>query len=132
MQLVTNLGYFTGNDEWDTLTGKELAKYDVLTQIYTHKGECDWNPNYGTTIIDKLFQPKLEAIKDEIRDEIEEVFDNEPRFNLISLSTEELEDGWIFYCNVSYLQGTPEEWILNITKSAFENLSQGYYPLGEE
>ena len=132
MALLTNLGYTTINNKWETLTNKELAKHDLLMQIYTRKGECDWDVNLGSTIFDKLFQPKTNAIRDLIKEEIHDIFDNDLRFSLINLETEDVEDGWYFICSVSYLNGTPEDWVLNITKSNIVNYSNGYYPLGEE
>ena len=54
----TTLGYTTQNGEWEILTDKELAKHDLLMLLHTRKGECDWDPSLGTTILDKMFRPK--------------------------------------------------------------------------
>ena len=59
----TTLGYTTQNGEWEILTDKELAKHDLLMLLHTRKGECDWDPSLGTTILDKMFRPKTEALK---------------------------------------------------------------------
>lgn len=132
MGFVTNLGYTTINNKWEVLTNKELAKHDLLLHIYTKRGECDWNVDFGTTIFDKLFQPKTNEIKNLILDEIREIFDNDLRFTLYDIETQEVEDGWYFICSVAYLGGTPENWILDITKSAISQYSKGYYPLNED
>lgn len=131
MALVTNLGYTTVNNEWGILTDKELAKHDLLLNLYTTKGECDWNPEFGTTIQNKLFQPKTNAVKLDIQNEIEAVFEEDLRFTLLDLETEEIDKGWYFYCNVAYLDGTPEVWQLEISENVYDNQSTGVYPLGE-
>ena len=132
MAFVTNLGYTTINNKWEVLTNKELAKHDLLLQIYTRKGECDWQPEFGTTIMDKLFQPKTTTIRNLIIDELQELFNNDLRFTLYNIDTQDVEDGWYFICTVGYLEGTPEQWILNITETEFKSQSKGYYPLRNE
>jgi phage baseplate assembly protein W len=127
----TTLGYTTQNNEWEILTDKELAKHDLLMVLYTRKGECDWDPNFGTTILDKMFRPKTDALKMDIMDELRTVFDNDPRLTLNEIEAEEVDKGWIFYCEVSYLEGVPEQWDLSFTEDGIKLLSTGTYPLGE-
>lgn len=129
MKLVTNIGYTTLNNKWETLTNKELAKHDLLLQLYTQKGECDWDPDFGTTIQEKLFHPKTSALKDEIQNEIEAVFENDLRFTLVGLESQDIEKGWNFYCNVVYLDGTPETWLLPISENIFSLKSNGIFNL---
>lgn len=130
MAFNTTLGYTTINNNWDSLTDKELAKHDLLMVLYTRKGECDWNPNFGTTIMDKMFQAKTEQLRLDILDELTTVFENDPRLSLNSINTEPLDKGWIFYCEISYLNGVPEEWDFAITEDGISSLSEGNYPLG--
>ena len=126
----TTLGYTTVNNEWDSLTDKELAKHDLLMVLYTRKGEYDWDPSFGTTIFDKIFMPKSEALKVDIIDEIKTVFNNEPRLTLNNIETSDLPNGWVFYCEISYLEGIPEEWNFSITEDGIRVESTGNYPLG--
>lgn len=132
MGLFKVLGYTTRNNVWETLTDSELAKHDILIQLQTHKGECDWDPNFGTTIMDKMFQPKTVELKKDIMEEIESTIDSDPRFSLNDIQAEEVEKGWIFLCSVSYLDGVPEEWTISITEDGIkEYLSGESYPLGD-
>lgn len=131
MAFNTTLGYTTINNEWEVLTDKELAKHDLLMVLYTRKGECDWNPEFGTTILDKMFQPKTEQLRLDIIDELTIIFDNDPRLSLNNIDTEPLDKGWIFYCEISYLNGVPEEWEITITEEGISTPSTGVYPLGE-
>lgn len=129
MAFNTTLGYTTINNEWETLTDKELAKHDLLMNLYTRKGECDWNPEFGTTILDKMFQPKTEQLRLDIIDELTTVFENEPRLTLNNIDTEPLDKGWVFYCEISYLNGVPEDWDITITENGISSSSEGNYPL---
>lgn len=129
MAFNTTLGYTTINNEWEALTDKELAKHDLLMNLYTRKGECDWNPEFGTTILDKMFQPKTEQLRLDIIDELTTVFENEPRLTLNNIDTEPLDKGWIFYCEISYLNGVPEDWDITITENGISSSSEGNYPL---
>lgn len=129
MAFIKNLGYTTINKKFETLTNKDLAKHDLLMQLFTDKGECDWNPNFGTNIRKLLFQPKTVHNKEVIISDIENVFDSEPRFTLQDIQVVDIEDGWEFHTTVSYLDGTPEEWVFNITKEMVSNYSNGYYKI---
>lgn len=127
---MTVLGYTTINNKWDILIDKDLAKHDLLLRIYTTKGECDWDPDFGTTIRNRIFQPKTVQARNDIQQELEECFLEDPRFTLISIDPIDLEKGWSFNCTISYLQGTPEGWNLLITQDQYTNPSNGYYSLG--
>ena len=111
-------GYTTINNKFETLTDKDIVKHDLLMEIYTHKGDCDWNPELGTTIQDQVFQMKTDEVKDIIIDELKRVVDNSPFLALQDITTEELEKGWIFNLIVSYMGNPPEECylMLNVFK----------------
>ena len=63
-------GYTTQNDKWEVLQDKELVKHDLLMEIYTQKGECDWDPEFGSTILSRIFQYKNNAVKSTIIEEL--------------------------------------------------------------
>ena len=127
LKLVTNLGYTTLFNNWDYLIDKELAKHDILMALNTEVGECDWDPTFGTTIRKKIFDKKIDANKDALIEELKNVFIDEPRFELLDIVTTEVEKGWIFNCIVSYLKGTPEEWIISVNRQGIASV--GHYPL---
>ena len=64
--MVDIKGYTTINNKFEVLTDKEIVKHDLLMYIYTNKGDCDWNPNLGTSIMKKIFQLKNDELKLEI------------------------------------------------------------------
>ena len=127
LKVLTNLGYTTIGNTWGYMTNKELAKHDLLMNLNITCGECDWDPSLGTTIQKKMFDKKTKANKDEIVSEIKKVFNDDLRFDLNSIDSVDMDKGWIFYCTISYLGGTPEEWIFSVNREG--KASVGNYPL---
>ena len=127
LRKITNLGYTTINNKWDYLLNKELAKHDILTNFNVSKGECDWDPEFGSSIFKKIFDKKTEGNEKEIINEIGRIFEEDPRINLENIDVKNVEKGWVFYCSISYLGGVPEDWIFYVSKEG--KASIGYYPL---
>ena len=126
-------GYTTQYGKFQVLTDKDLVKHDLLMEIYTSKGDCDWDPNFGTTIQDQIFQLKNDEVKNTIIDELKQVVDNSPFLALQDISTEEIDKGWVFVLVVSYMGEVPEEWQIPITEETVkEYKSTGKFPLIEE
>lgn len=126
-------GYTTQNGEFEVLTDKDLVKHDLMMEIYSEKGSMDWDPNFGTTIQDQIFQLKNDEVKNIIIDELKQVVDNSPFLALQDITTEELDKGWIFNLVVSYMGEVPEEWQIPITEETVkEYKSTGKFPLVEE
>lgn len=127
LKVLTNLGYSTINNTWGYMTNKEIAKHDLLLNLNITTGECDWDPLLGTSIKKKMFDKKTLANKEEIIAEIQRVFNDDLRFDLNSIHSIDYDKGWTFYCLVSYLGGTPEEWIFSVNRQG--KASVGNYPL---
>lgn len=123
-------GYTTQNDKWGVLQDKELVKHDLMLEIYTQKGECDWNPKLGSTILDQIFQYKNSTTKNIIMEELQYIVEKNPFLELKDISVTELNKGWEFGLVVSYMGNVPEEWIVPITEeTAKEYISNGTVPL---
>ena len=127
LSYINNLGYTTIGNEWGYMTNKALAKHDLLMNLNIDSGEADWDPKLGTTIKKKMFDKKTESNLNEILSEIKRVFEEDLRFDLISIDTTELNKGWIFNTVISYLGGTPEEWVFSVDRKG--KASVGNYPL---
>ena len=126
-------GYTTQNNKWERLVDKELIKHDLLMNLFIRKGECDWNPELGTTIDEKIFQIKTPEAKNDIIDEIKGVIDANTFISLQNIETQELDNGCIFNLTISYLDKEEEVWSLPITEDTVKGfLSTGVYPLNEE
>lgn len=123
-------GYTTQNNKWEVLQDKELVKHDLMMEIYTSKGECDWNPTFGSTILDQIFQYKNSITKSIIMEELQQIVNNNPFLELQDITAEDLDKGWNFGIVVSYMGQVPEEWLIPITEeTAKEYISNGTVPL---
>ena len=106
----TIMGYTTVNNKFEVLYDKELAKHDIMLYLNTDKGELDYDPTFGISHRKSLFKIKNTALKMALEDEIRQAFNRSPVLNLISLVTVDLENGYEFITEVSYLEGIPELW----------------------
>lgn len=70
----------------------ELVKMDLLNHIFTRRGERVMMPTFGTSIPDMAFEPLDEILLEEIRDELEAVFNYDPRVEIIDLEITPYED----------------------------------------
>lgn len=106
----TIMGYTTVNNKFEVLYDKDLAKHDIMLYLNTDKGELDYDPTFGISHRKSLFKIKNTALKMALEDEIRQAFNRSPVLNLISLVTIDLENGYEFITEVSYLEGIPELW----------------------
>lgn len=89
----TNIGFSTYNRKSPpfTLEGFELAKQDLLNSFLTRRGERVMRPNYGTIIYDLLFEPFDDDTQQAITEDAKQIINQDPRVQLVSLNTRELE-----------------------------------------
>lgn len=64
----------------------ELVKLDLLNHIFTRRSERVMMPTFGTIIPDLVFEPLDEETVDILDDELNLVFDYDPRVELVDLS----------------------------------------------
>lgn len=64
----------------------ELVKLDLLNHIFTRRGERLMMPTFGTIIPDLAFEPLDESTLEALRDDLETVFNYDPRVGLIDLA----------------------------------------------
>lgn len=74
------------------LTDVDLVKMDLLNHIFTRRGERVMMPKFGTSIPDMTFEPIDDDLIDEIRDQLEIVFDYDPRVEVLELAVVPYED----------------------------------------
>lgn len=75
-----------------SLSGIELVKRDLFNHIYTIKGERVMMPGFGTRIPVLAFEPNDEETRSVIEQDLTEVFNYDPRVQLISLNVMCLPD----------------------------------------
>lgn len=124
-------GYTTKNNKWEVMTDKELVKHDFMLLLLTKKGECDWDPTLGTSILDQLFKYKTELIKNNIIEDIEDAVEKTHLIKLEGLNVTDVEKGWIFNLSIRYVEDDlPEDWSIAITDDTIETYkSTGKFPL---
>lgn len=88
--MITGLyrGYSTYNYQSHksfTLTDEDLVKMDLLSHIYTRKGERVMMPNFGTRIPDLAFEPLDQITLDILEEDLRAVFAFDPRVQLLEL-----------------------------------------------
>lgn len=64
----------------------ELVQMDILNHIFTKRGSRVMMPSFGTIIPELVFEPLDEETLDALRDELEMVFNYDPRVEQLNLS----------------------------------------------
>lgn len=74
------------------ITDIDLVKEDLLNHIFTIKGERVHMPNFGTRIPLLTFEQNDEITRDIIETDLREVFEYDPRVELVALNVMSLPD----------------------------------------
>ncbi len=74
------------------LVDLDLIKMNLLTHIYTSKGERLMMTNFGTRIPDLVFEPLTKEALDIIREDLTMVCNYDPRIQLLDLTLEPVWD----------------------------------------
>lgn len=80
-------GYSTVDKTWGNfkLYDVDLAKRDLLNELYTRKGERLMSPQFGSIVWDLLFDPLTDEIVDAIRADCLRIVTKDPRLDLLDL-----------------------------------------------
>ena len=80
-------GYSTVDKTWGNfkLYDIDLAKRDLLNELYTRKGERLMSPQFGSIVWDLLFDPLTDEIVDAIRADCLRIVTKDPRLDLLDL-----------------------------------------------
>lgn len=81
-------GYSTVDKTWGNfkLYDVDLAKRDLLNELYTRKGERLMSPQFGSIVWDLLFDPLTDEIVDAIRADCLRIVTKDPRLDLLDLN----------------------------------------------
>ena len=84
-------GYSTVGKEYGNfkIYDIELAKRDLLNEIYTRKGERLMSPTYGYVVWEVLFDPLTDETVDIIREDTLRIISRDPRLQLNTLDVTE-------------------------------------------
>ena len=95
----------------------ELVKLDLLNHIFTQRGTRVMMATFGTTIPQLLFEPLDTEVLTTIEDELRDVFEADPRVELISLDVRANDEEQMLFASakLNYIE-------LNITEDFELNL----------
>lgn len=124
------IGFSSKDDRFRVLKNKELALDNLMTQLNVEKGECDWNPTYGSGTLSRIFAIKTENEKNEILADIKSAF-SDNGFNVINGDITEIDKGWIFNFIIQYGNYPQEVLTLTADKTIKKIYSNGLFDLKE-
>jgi len=105
-----------------SVTDLALVKRDILSHIWTRKGERVMMPDFGTTLMDIVFEPLDHTTVNTVREELRAVIEQDPRVELLELDVQPLHssNSIIAIINLLYIElNTVDTINLNIV---FEDL----------
>ena len=70
----------------------ELAKQDLLNEIYTRKGERVMEPEFGSIVWELLFDPIGEQAQQDIKEDMIKIVRRDPRSNLEEVQSNQTTD----------------------------------------
>ena len=97
----------------------DLIRQDILNQFNVRKNERVMNPDFGTIIWDRLFDPFTDAVRQEIAEDVQRIVTSDPRANAIDVNVIDQEYGMLLEITLLYV-GTDQtqSMKLNFDKSA--------------
>jgi len=105
-----------------SVTDLALVKRDILSHIWTRKGERVMMPDFGTTLMDIVFEPLDHTTVSTVREELRAVIEQDPRVELLELDVQPLysTNSIVAIINLLYIElNTVDTINLNIV---FEDL----------
>ena len=93
----------SANTENYNLYDFELIKQDLLNHFYVRQGERLMNPTYGTIIWDVLFEPLTDELKTAILQNVNQIFDSDPRVQVNNIVITPYDTGLQIQCELTYL-----------------------------
>lgn len=121
-------GFTTADNKFDSKTDYNIAVEDVLNELNTDVGDCDWDVNLGSSIRKKLFSIKNDIARQEIQNEITAILEKH-YFSVYKSYYTEYEKGWEFTFMVRWLGTIPLEWKLKTVDNKPYLYSIGVFPL---
>jgi phage baseplate assembly protein W len=79
-------GYSSVNRDFGpfAISDNDLIIQDLLNHINIRKGEKLHNPAFGSIIWNRLFDPLTPALKNEIKADLDNIINYDPRFTVVS------------------------------------------------
>lgn len=80
----------------------ELIKQDLLNHFYVRQGERLMQPTFGTVIWDLLFEPLTPEVQNVILQNVNEIFNSDPRIQASNIVITPYDNGIQIQCQLKY------------------------------
>lgn len=108
--MATFIGYSTINQyKKFTLTDGELVKRDLLNAFNIRQGTLPGRPEYGSTLLDYVFENQDTTTERATIAEIQRVASGDPRINIVDLNYYPQENGVLIELEIQIVPGTTTE-----------------------
>ena len=117
--MVLYKGFSTVGGEFTStkLTDRDLIRRDLLNHFAIRKGEKVGNPGFGSGVLDLVFEPLTEEVKNLLLEEIQTVITHDPRVELQELLVDDYENGIQAQVSLKYTQDNQlETMIINFDR----------------
>ena len=95
-----------------------LVKQDLINHFYIRKGEKLENPEFGTVILDMLFEPFTPDVKEIIAKDVEAIINYDPRFAVTEINIDSTDQGMRIQADLVYIPfNITERMTLNFDKN---------------
>ena len=81
----------------------QLVKQDIINHFHIRQGELLSNPNFGTIIWDRLYEPLTENLKQVITENVGNIINYDPRVTVTSVTVDQYESGLQIDCTLVFL-----------------------------
>lgn len=81
----------------------DLVKQDLLNELMTRKGERVMLPNYGCEAWDLLFEPMSDAVETDLKNNMKEIVEHDPRLEYIDCEVTEITHGYTINLTILYI-----------------------------
>jgi phage baseplate assembly protein W len=108
--MATFIGYSTINQyKKFTLTDGELVKRDLLNAFNIRQGTLPGRPDYGSTLLDYIFENQDTTTERAIITEIQRIASGDPRIYISDLNFYPQQNGVLIELQVQIVPGTNSE-----------------------
>jgi phage baseplate assembly protein W len=102
MQVYRGFSTVSTNTQNFTLYDFQLIKQDLLNHFYIRKGERLMQPDFGTIIWDLLFEPLTPEVQNLILQNVNEIFNSDPRIQASNILITPYDSGIQIQCQLKY------------------------------
>ena len=101
-QMYKGFSTVNANSQNFALYDFELIKQDLINMFNIRQGERLMNPTFGCAIWDLLFEPLTPDVQNAILENVNEIFNNDPRVQATNILVTPYDNGIQIQCDLKY------------------------------